>query len=194
MPIKLTQTPEEYALHTKERRKANRKTNPERYAKYKTTWYYSEKGQSKERKQKRSKASVIWREKNPILAAKYKQNYRDNSYHKYLLGNVAGKAAREGKEFNLDLDWLLPKIEKGLCEKTSWPFSLDYSIKKHPLRPSIDRVDSTKGYLKENCQLVCLKYNTMKGGYTDEEMLEMATALVSFKKKMQAYKHVAHKT
>ena len=37
---------------------------------------------------------------------------------------------------------------------------------------SIDRIDSSKGYIKGNVQLVCVLYNLMKNKLPEEEMDE----------------------
>lgn len=44
--------------------------------------------------------------------------------------------------------------------------------------PSIDRIDSSKGYTPENCQMVVWIYNRCKNNSTDENVLLMAAALV----------------
>jgi len=43
--------------------------------------------------------------------------------------------------------------------------------------PSLDRVDSSKGYTKDNVQLVCRIYNTAKGNGTKEDVMKMVDAL-----------------
>lgn len=44
---------------------------------------------------------------------------------------------------------------------------------------SIDRIDSSVGYTKENVRLVCYQVNTFKGVWTDVDMIAMARAIVA---------------
>ena len=44
---------------------------------------------------------------------------------------------------------------------------------------SIDRIDSSKGYERDNVRLVCHGVNRLKGDATDADMLAMAKAIVA---------------
>ena len=44
--------------------------------------------------------------------------------------------------------------------------------------PSIDRIDSSKGYSNENTRIVCRWYNMAKGELSDEEMYKMCKLVV----------------
>ena len=46
------------------------------------------------------------------------------------------------------------------------------------LKPSIDRIDNSQGYTKNNCRVVSVIYNKAKSDYKDEDVLKMARALV----------------
>ena len=45
---------------------------------------------------------------------------------------------------------------------------------KHPSTPSLDRIDSSKGYIKGNVQWVSFRANTIKNDATPEELLILA--------------------
>lgn len=49
---------------------------------------------------------------------------------------------------------------------------------ENPMAPSLDRIDSTKGYLRSNVRVVCWIFNQMKSKYTDEEFARIARAFV----------------
>lgn len=48
-----------------------------------------------------------------------------------------------------------------------------------PNSMSIDRIDNSIGYSKDNIRLVCYQVNTFRGRWSDEQMLEMAKAIVA---------------
>jgi hypothetical protein len=60
-------------------------------------------------------------------------------------------------------------IENGRCVKTGIPFQFSKTeFHSNPWTPTPDRIDSKKGYTKENVQWVCFMYNALKGQYTEE--------------------------
>jgi len=57
----------------------------------------------------------------------------------------------------------------GHCSKTGKKFRF-YSVKeKADDQPSLDRIDSSKGYTKGNIQITCWEYNRKKGDSTDAQ-------------------------
>ncbi len=79
------------------------------------------------------------------------------------------RAKRYGYEFNLSKDMIISKLEKGVCEVTNIPLvitSLDYN----PYAPSVDRIDSSKGYTDDNVQVTCMIYNLCKNQFTSEQV------------------------
>ena len=47
----------------------------------------------------------------------------------------------------------------------------------HPLAPSIDRIDSSKGYTPDNCWLISQRMNTIKNNSTYRELFTLANAV-----------------
>ena len=45
---------------------------------------------------------------------------------------------------------------------------------------SIDRIDSSRGYLEDNVQFVCVKYNMMKAHASMEDFVEMCNRIVEY--------------
>ncbi len=72
-------------------------------------------------------------------------------------------------DHDIDYDWLV-KTTPEKCPKCGVPFSYDITIKMNPFAPSIDRIDSNKGYTKDNCQVVSWIYNCGKNCYTEEDL------------------------
>ena len=48
-----------------------------------------------------------------------------------------------------------------------------------PTSVSIDRLDGSRGYEKDNIRLVCYQVNTFRGRWSDEQMLVMAKAIIA---------------
>ena len=86
-----------------------------------------------------------------------------------VLLNEARKRSKEfNRKFNLTLKYLnyLVKKQKNCCALTGLPFG-----KTSENRPSIDRIDSKKGYEKGNVQLILVKVNVMKSFLDLDEFL-----------------------
>jgi hypothetical protein len=96
------------------------------------------------------------------------------------------KGARQRDlEFLLDLEWYVEKLEVGTCEMTGIPFVLDPDTCEHtrvtklnrrlnPFAPSVDRIDSEKGYTEDNCVMTCYMYNLCKQSFSDEAIVIFA--------------------
>ena len=72
--------------------------------------------------------------------------------------------------------WIQERLDDGICEVTG--IYLSSPLEKGPFAPSIDRIDSSKGYKPWNCRVVCLTYNYAKHTWGDEDVLTMAQAFV----------------
>ena len=75
----------------------------------------------------------------------------------------------------------------GACELTGTPFSAErYGAHKAPFAPSIDRIDSSKGYTRENCRIISVAANFAMNEWGEEVLRKLAidyvknTALKSF--------------
>lgn len=77
-------------------------------------------------------------------------------------------------EFLLDL-W---NKQNGLCSITNKPMDIIKGNGRNPNSPSLDRIDSSKGYSEDNVRWVCDAVNMMKGQMTDSELEEWGVAVV----------------
>lgn len=90
-----------------------------------------------------------------------------------LKHRVKGKA-KDGRimGFNLTPEYIQKVFDacEGKCTLTGIPFNMEIGTKKkrNPFRPSVDRISSSKGYVKGNIQIVLAIVNTMKMDYTDD--------------------------
>ena len=62
------------------------------------------------------------------------------------------------------------------CPYLQQPF--DFTGKGSPWTPTLDRIDSTKGYIKGNIQVLSWKANAMKSNATKEELILFAKAIL----------------
>lgn len=74
-----------------------------------------------------------------------------------MLKSAQMRAAKKGLAFNLDLPWVLERIQAP-CELTGLPFEL-YAKGRGFSSPSIDRRDNSKGYTKDNCRVISWAMN-----------------------------------
>jgi hypothetical protein len=95
----------------------------------------------------------------------------------YLVVKAKKRAEELSVEWGLDDDWALEKLKDGHCEVTGMPFILETGAARNQFCPSIDRIDSSLGYTKNNCRMVSWIFNRAKGEGTDGDVEVMARAL-----------------
>jgi hypothetical protein len=168
------------------------KNNVERRRETAKKWYQKNKDKVK-------KSSAIYREKNRAKAIECVANSFIKSkketpiqYAAYKLYHAAKyRAKKKGLVFDLTKDWILEKLNNGVCEASGLKiqFSQKYSRTRHafsePFSPSLDKIDPKGGYTKDNTQLVVWIYNAAKSAFTHEDVLILANALVNKNSKEQ---------
>ena len=98
---------------------------------------------------------------------------------------------RRGKkgETDIDLEFLKNLWEEqcGVCPLTGWCMYLPISTRGWPegsksRRASLDRIDSSKGYTKDNVRYICVMANYAKNVYTDQDVIEFCDAVHYYNK------------
>lgn len=94
----------------------------------------------------------------------------------------------EKLEFNITRAYLkeLWESQKGMCPYTNIQLVLPTiyeTIKDITIRASLDRIDSSKGYIKGNVQFISTAINYMKSTMTNEETINFINLIVSNKNK-----------
>lgn len=91
------------------------------------------------------------------------------------------RAKRAGIDHNLDLDYLfsiLPDYCPYLGIKFHWEAKTNCGNRGgHPRSPSIDRIDSSKGYIKGNVAIVSHRANVIKHNATEQELFRIGRAV-----------------
>jgi hypothetical protein len=80
--------------------------------------------------------------------------------------------------------WIEEKILTGVCEVTGIKFDLTSQATntvhaKNPWVPSIDRIDSSKPYVKDNIQVVVYMYNVCKAEFTHKDVVKFCRAVAA---------------
>ena len=112
-----------------------------------------------------------------VCLRKNVKKYRNKStntlegYLAYRLYSVKGRAKRKNTICDITVADLMSlyKEQKGLCKLSQVEMTCDGGRKKSSL--SIDRIDNTKGYTKDNIQMLCYIVNIMKLNMKSEELI-----------------------
>lgn len=106
---------------------------------------------------------------------------RENWTEERFMKNMVDKAKRRHKkekykgDFNITVEDIVKLKEKqnNKCKLTG--NELIWQCYQDPFyMVSLDRIDSSKTYMKDNIQLVCWFYNTTKGKSSDDDMIKLA--------------------
>ena len=93
-----------------------------------------------------------------------------------LLDRVKQSAQQRGLEFNLTIeDIYIPEF----CPLLNIKLTFEYSLETRDSYYSLDRIDSNKGYIKGNVQVMSIKANTMKNAATHDELLTFAINILN---------------
>jgi hypothetical protein len=98
--------------------------------------------------------------------------YRQNSPLKYLVNLAASRSRNRGVEFSITPNDLSMPMH---CPLLGIP--LDMKGLNHDSKPSIDRIDNTRGYVPGNVIIVSQRANRIKSDATSAELNLMATNL-----------------
>jgi hypothetical protein len=120
---------------------------------------------------------------NKCSKTEWEKNNPDKLRAQRLMGNATKRAKDMGwpkPDFNTQ--YIYEKIQHGFCEVTGIKFDLETEVRKsvhakNPWVPSIDRIDSSKPYLKDNIKIVIFMYNVCKSEFSHEDVVIFCRAL-----------------
>ena len=102
---------------------------------------------------------------------------------KWFMRNVN----RRKKEVNIDIDYIMEvwDRQKGICPFTGWKLELPknctvFAGGSRLQRASLDRIDSSKGYIKGNVRFISVMANLCKNNFTDQEVRLFGKAVSTF--------------
>jgi hypothetical protein len=117
--------------------------------------------------EERIEHSRKWRSKNREYHNAICKVWKDNNPLKLIIKDVKKRAKLKGLEFSLTHeDISIPDV----CPILDIPLFRGKG-KQTANSPSIDRIDSTKGYTKDNIQIISTKANTIKSNATFSELV-----------------------
>jgi hypothetical protein len=95
---------------------------------------------------------------------------------------MQAKGNASGKGCNITLNQFVALLMNcnGRCEVTGIPFSYEVpdGSKLAPFQPSVDRIDSSKGYNDGNCRVVCLMVNLGMRDWGADPLIRVAKAML----------------
>lgn len=111
----------------------------------------------------------------PLLEIIYKKNNNIRAYKKnikkFMVRNAKARALRNNMDFDItEEDITIPEI----CPYLKTRIITDHGGGRSGYGPSIDRVDNSKGYTKDNIEIISDKANKMKHNATKEELISFA--------------------
>jgi hypothetical protein len=121
---------------------------------------------------------AAWMRK-PENKAHYLQYYREQNLRepwRLLLAKAKCRCKTTRYEFTLTRGWAEARWT-GQCELTGLTFDIGKGVTT--IRsPSLDRIDSSKGYVDGNCRFICWGLNRFKNCDSDADMIAIARALI----------------
>ena len=117
------------------------------------------------------------KEKYNSYDSKYRKEYKKtiDGYASSLYTGAKSRAFKKGLEFNLTSEWIKDKLREMKCSATGFDLTIVTSIdgRVNPLKPTLDRLDSTKGYTLENTRVTCWWWNVMKQDWSEETVINL---------------------
>ena len=124
---------------------------------------------------------------------KNREAHREVKYNYYAslkgrIQNMVKGARKRAKQKNIectvDIDWITEqmKIQNNKCALTKIDFDIPTERNSHkasPFAPSLDRIDSNRGYTKDNVRIVCVAVNYALNEFGEEVFKQICTAYLT---------------
>ena len=128
-----------------------------------------------ERLERRRQYTREWQKRNPEKVLQRKRDWMKNPINriKHTLGQAKQRAKAKGFEFSITIDDLLPLPEYCpiLDVKLNYMGTDEFGFVNDS--PSIDRIDSTKGYIQGNVMIISWRANRIKADATLDELKKL---------------------
>ena len=108
------------------------------------------------------------------------EDYVPDDLQKEICSRARKNARSRGLEYNLEHgDIIIPET----CPYLKIKLSYNKKDSKEPFYYSVDRIDSSKGYVKGNVQIISFLSNTMKNGASAHQLLTFSKSVLEIHKK-----------
>ena len=93
---------------------------------------------------------------------------------------IVDRSRKKGWPCDITIDFLreLWCKQNGLCALSKIPMTYIFNNGRIPTNLSVDRIDSSKPYFRDNIQLVCMAVNQMKSDLDNETLYKFCNALL----------------
>ena len=134
-------------------------------------------------KQKQKEYHAVWRANNRdkvngYTRDKYKRTQTDPKlFVSWMLRMIRQRAKKHGHEFDITNEYLTKMFIKsnGKCALSGLPLTVE---RNNPLIASVDRINSNKGYIKGNLQLVASCVNLAKNKLSQKDFIKLCKSVV----------------
>lgn len=106
----------------------------------------------------KEKQKKYWDSNRKHLYQKQRQ-WRQRHPKKLMLNVIISRAKKKGLDCNLTIEDLL---DNQICPVFKTKLMYNRDEKDHKLKASVDRIDNTKGYTKDNIAIISRRANTLK--------------------------------
>ena len=143
----------------------NRKINKKYYEEYNKNYAIKNRETIRNNQRKRYK-------ENPAKTTKYKKEYYIKNREYLLFLKAKTRARKHSRDFNIELSDIILTSNCPVLLTT-----YDLTGKNRWLSPSLDRIDNSKGYLKNNVMVISYRANSLKKDGTIEEFKKILSFL-----------------
>ncbi len=98
------------------------------------------------------------------------------------LNKILARSIDKNREFNITTNYILDLLKNQECKCCI--SGMDICIKKRNSTASLDRIDSSKGYIIGNVQWVHKDINRMKTNFSEEYFIEICEKVSKYRKKI----------
>ena len=100
-----------------------------------------------------------------------------DDYLQATLRRARNRAYKKGMKFSVTLQYIRTMYERqgGVCAING----LEMSLEDSATRPSVDRIDCSKGYINSNIRLVCWAVNAGLNSFGTDKYIEICKAVVA---------------
>lgn len=151
-------------LREREKRRRQRESDPVRAKQASLRHYHANKETYDARSRK-------WKQDNPDKVRLSKRKLIEKNRPRYWVQHYRGRAKKLGVPFDLSEAWFSARLERGCCEMSDLPF--DFSEKRGPNTPTVDRIKAGGGYTHDNCRLILWSINRALNNWGEDCLVEV---------------------